>query len=290
MIFATPTDAQCLEFTNVIRGRFHARNTPETIATISEQVAQELKAGPDVNSSVRLVAIVERLTVLQIHDLKRSYGLRASGRTKAELVTKVACRLDRGRRADRSVEPVSVDPVRQMTLDLIAGKPGAFDVVYEHYSVQLKRALKQQGMKAQDAEDVVQETFLRLSQMTGSIDPDRSLAGFLNVTAKRIGIDMFRKQSRRDKRVTVQSGYEDLIADYRDSFEQECEDREEYAIVMTVLDEQPERTKRVIRMRFFEKMTFPQIASELGIGVTTVKDIVSRAVGSVQKAGVVEFA
>jgi RNA polymerase sigma factor (sigma-70 family) len=66
------------------------------------------------------------------------------------------------------------------------------------------------------------------------------------------------------------------------------EQSEQYTMVMTVLDEQPETTKEIVRLRFFEQLTFEQIAEQLGIGVTTAKDRVRKAIGAVQERVTVE--
>ena len=283
MLFDEPT---------AIAGRFTVRNTAQAVETICGQISTELKQNRDGQSVGRLVAILERLTVVQLHDLKRSHNMKASGRTKAELVAKLATRLDRGRRADFSVSPVVELTAKQqeqaLVQDLRAGRDGAFDRLYEQYSGLVRRDLCRRGVSATDAADVVQETFLRASQLLDTLNPEKSLGGFLKTIASRIAIDLNRKITRRGKvRTTSLDSVAEQTTQERDDW-QAPEQSEQYTMVMTVLDEQPETTKEIVRLRFFEQLTFEQIAEQLGIGVTTAKDRVRKAIGAVQERVTVE--
>jgi RNA polymerase sigma-70 factor (ECF subfamily) len=294
MIFATPSSVQLMLFDEptAIAGRFTVRNTAQAVETICGQISTELKQNRDGQSVGRLVAILERLTVVQLHDLKRSHNMKASGRTKAELVAKLATRLDRGRRADFSVSPVVELTAKQqeqaLVQDLRAGRDGAFDRLYEQYSGLVRRDLCRRGVSATDAADVVQETFLRASQLLDTLNPEKSLGGFLKTIASRIAIDLNRKITRRGKvRTTSLDSVAEQTTQERDDW-QAPEQSEQYTMVMTVLDEQPETTKEIVRLRFFEQLTFEQIAEQLGIGVTTAKDRVRKAIGAVQERVTVE--
>lgn len=268
-------------------GRFTVRNTQQAVETICGQISTELKQNRDGQSVGRLVAMLERLTVVQLHDLKRSHSMKASGRTKAELVSKLAARLDSGRRADFSVSPVVELSAKQqeqaLVRDLRAGVAGAFDRLYEQYSGLVRRDLCRRGVSATDAADVVQETFLRVSQLLDTLNPEKSLGGFLKTIASRIAIDLNRKVTRRGKvRTTSLDSVAEQTTLEHDEW-QAPEQSEQYTMVMTALDEQPELTKQIVRMHFFEQMTYLEIAQQLGIGVTTAKDRVKKAIGAVQQ-------
>lgn len=293
MIFATPSSVQLMLFDEpqvAKRGRFTVKNTPDALQTIRGQVSEELKQNRDRKSVERLVAILERLTVVQLHDLKRQQGMKASGRTKAELVQKMASRLDRGRRADFSASPVVELTKKQqeqvLVRDLRAGVDGAFDRLYETYSTSLHASLRAK-VSARDADDILQETFLRVSMNIDKLSEEKSLGGYLRTIAYRIVIDMGRSAARRGKGCTRSM---EMSAEVATPDRDECqpaEHAEQYAMVMTILDEQPELTKQIIQMYFFEQMTYAEIAQELRIGVTTAKDRVKKAIGAVQQRAVV---
>lgn len=293
MIFATPSSVQLMLFDEpqvAKRGRFTVKNTPDALQTILEQVSGELKQNRDRKSADRLVAILERLTVVQLHELKRQHGMKASGRNKAELVQKLASRLDRGRRADFSMSPVVEMSEKQkeqaIVRDLRAGVDGAFDRLYERYSMRLHSRLRTK-VSDRDADDIVQETFLRVSMNIDRLSEEKSLPGYLWTIAFRIVIDMDRSAARRGKCCTRSM---EISGEVATSERDECkpaEQAEQYAMVMTILDEQPELTKQIVRMYFFDQMTYVEIAQQLGIGATTAKDRVKKAIGAVQQRAMV---
>lgn len=86
----------------VRRGGRRPRNTPERIAEIHGQIQAALKGERSPQSAQALADSLASLTVKQLHDIKRQYNMKASGQTKAELIDKIARRLDAGRRRDQS--------------------------------------------------------------------------------------------------------------------------------------------------------------------------------------------
>jgi len=87
-------------------GRFQKKNTDAQIAAIHAHIEEALKGNRTPQSANQLVEKLGQLTVKELRDIKLKYGMAASGRNKAELVAKIAARLDSGRRADHSVNPV----------------------------------------------------------------------------------------------------------------------------------------------------------------------------------------
>lgn len=175
---------------------------------------------------------------------------------------------------------VSCSPERQLITDLQAGSDGAFDRLYEKYSGLLFSVLRSKGTSVPDSEDIVQETFCRVARSIEKLDPEKSLAGYLRTIAVRIAIDKNRSRLRDPSRCAVQIDSVDPGGD--DIAVRESDTIGECSMVMAVLDQQPEQTKEILRLYFFEQMTYRQIAEKLQIGVTTTKDRVRKAVGVVR--------
>jgi hypothetical protein len=86
-------------------GRFAKKGSAENTAAIHSAIDSELKSGKkSPESAKRLADHLSQLTVKELHELKKKYGVSASG-VKAELIEKIAKRLDSGRRADQSKNP-----------------------------------------------------------------------------------------------------------------------------------------------------------------------------------------
>ena len=89
-------------------GKFTKKGSAENTAAVHSAIDDELKSGEKSPASAkRLVDHLSQLSVKELHELKKKYGVSASG-VKAELIEKIAKRLDSGRRADQSKNPESI--------------------------------------------------------------------------------------------------------------------------------------------------------------------------------------
>lgn len=88
-------------------GRF-AEKAGGGYEAVSQSVKQALKGKRTAESANELVGMLSSLTVKDLNALKKEYDMKASGRVKADLVKKIAERLDSGRRVPES-EPNEID-------------------------------------------------------------------------------------------------------------------------------------------------------------------------------------
>lgn len=93
-------------------GRFAPKNSPENVVAVHEAINKALKGQRSAQSAKELAEMLGTLTVSQLRDLKIKFEMSASGRNKAELVEKIARRLDSGRRtpeAEKNIPELSDD-------------------------------------------------------------------------------------------------------------------------------------------------------------------------------------
>lgn len=74
-------------------GYFIEKNSPEALATAHGKVREVLAGDRTPEGLRKLTEHLSILTVKQLHEIKRHYGLKASGRLKADLARKIAERL-----------------------------------------------------------------------------------------------------------------------------------------------------------------------------------------------------
>ncbi len=79
-------------------GRFIPRNSPEAHAAAKDEVRRALKRKPTPEGLKALTEHLSILTTKQLHDLKKEYGIAASGKDVGALRDKIAARLHAGRR------------------------------------------------------------------------------------------------------------------------------------------------------------------------------------------------
>lgn len=86
------------------------KNTPEQVQKIHAAIENALRGERTPKSAKALADQLSTLTVKQLTDLKKKYGISASGKVKKELVDKIAKRLDSGRRTPQVKTPEAKTP------------------------------------------------------------------------------------------------------------------------------------------------------------------------------------
>jgi RNA polymerase sigma-70 factor (ECF subfamily) len=126
----------------------------------------------------------------------------------------------------------------------------------------------------EDARDVVQEVFLRMLKRPPELPSVAAAIGWLRQVTSRVTIDRWRADSSRDAairervlRVAAEESADSL----------ELADRLRAAI--EILSQQQ---RLVLMAKTYDRMTFQQIADELGIAVPTAKTHYLRALSAVR--------
>ena len=137
-----------------------------------------------------------------------------------------------------------------------------------HRSV-LLRYFKKRGIREEDAEDAVQEVFVRLSRRQGLSEIER-IEGYLFETAANVAID-----AHRHNRVRHSESH-DVYDDSRHgrpecSSEAVFEGQEAIEQLLSALRELPDRTRAVFILARLEHMKQSEIALRLGISVSAVE-------------------
>lgn len=135
---------------------------------------------------------------------------------------------------------------------------------------------------ADEAEDVLQRTFLDVWRHAGRYDPGQRFTGWLFTIAHRRAVDTLRTQ--RHAVVDVDALRELMGEDGR-----ETQDRfADAADVRRALDRLPEHEKETLRLAYFEDLTQAEIARRTDVPLGTVKARASRGLarlGTLVRAG-----
>jgi RNA polymerase sigma-70 factor (ECF subfamily) len=149
------------------------------------------------------------------------------------------------------------------------GDPGAVRAVYQAYGKAIftvaYRALADRSL----AEEAVQQTFLQAWRAAASFDPDRDPAPWLYAIARRVAVDLY----RREKRHRSADSDEPEVAVLPHSFEGTWEAWE----VRSALEQVPAEEREVLRATHYLGLTHDETAERLGIPVGTVKSRSHRA-------------
>lgn len=159
---------------------------------------------------------------------------------------------------------------RKLVERVRVGDPEAVRQMYDRFGRSIfaigYRALGDRSL----AEEVVQVTFLKAWQGADKFDPERDLAPWIYTIARRVAIDLFRREVRHTSPpVDVEP---DLVA-LPPSFE----DLWEIWQVRAAIDELPAREREVIEAVHYHGRTMQETADRLEVPVGTVKSRAHRA-------------
>ena len=123
------------------------------------------------------------------------------------------------------------------------------------------------------AEDATQQTFVQAWRAAGSYDPTRALGAWLTTIAKRVAIDVHRRERRHRNLDNVDTADSSTLVTLPPSVEQ----INDVAAVRRALDELPTTDRQLIKLQHFDELTHAEIAEELEIPLGTVKSRTFRA-------------
>ena len=126
----------------------------------------------------------------------------------------------------------------------------------------------------EEAEDAVQEVFMRLWRMEEKLEEYSSLEALASTMTKNYCIDRVRRQ----KNITNADdpSYKLMVTDDPTPHEQ-IERRESGEIIRKIIDALPETYKSVIQMKDIEELDYENIASKTGQNINTLRVNLSRA-------------
>ena len=137
--------------------------------------------------------------------------------------------------------------------------------------------------KKEDAEDVTQETYLRLWRVASELKLEGSLKLYILKAARNLALDLIRKNSRRDEIDTVildsDGEFEiDIADDSPDSRPDASYLRKvEKETVLQSIEELPSAAREMIVLRDIEGLSYAEIGAMLGIAEGTLKSKLFRA-------------
>ncbi|MBN9380595.1 MAG: RNA polymerase sigma factor [Chitinophagaceae bacterium] len=140
-----------------------------------------------------------------------------------------------------------------------------FDLYYNQYSQRIYAFLRRLGAGSQDAEDLLQETFIKLWANRRQIESTEHVKNWLYMVAWRTAIDFRKAKKTNDQWME----YLDQLKDV-DYFEMECISSEWLNWIYTQLDNLPPGESSVLKGLFVDGLTMQEIARIRGSAIKTV--------------------
>ena len=132
---------------------------------------------------------------------------------------------------------------------------------------------------SESAEDVVQDVMYKLWQKREEADGIENLEAWLMVLTRNRSLDMLRKV--KDNHVSVDEAY--TVSDQAPVADKLMETADLMSLLMSCLNQLPEKQRSIFHLREIEQMTYEEIAQQTGYNLDDVKVNLFRARKHIQR-------
>lgn len=164
--------------------------------------------------------------------------------------------------------------------ELKGGSSEAFKTIFDAYGKKIHRFSLAYLKSEQEAEEIVQEVFLKIWKVRGDLQPDRSFDSFIFTMAKNAILNTIRKSKNEQLYVSyakLHPGRDILLDDELDFAELER------AYKKAIEELSPQRKKIFLLSR--EKiLTNAEISNQLGISIKTVENQMTTSISQIRKS------
>ena len=166
--------------------------------------------------------------------------------------------------------------------NLLALKNGdveAFDKLFSDYGKRMYYFAYGYLKSKEEAEEVVQEVFLRIWRNRAQINPELSFKAYIFKIAWHYIIELFEQNTRYQ-------AYRHKILEEAVEFTDETNERLNYQMLLekveSLIQKLPKRQKEILLKRKKEGITVKEIASQLGISPKTVENHLTEAIKNIK--------
>lgn len=150
----------------------------------------------------------------------------------------------------------------------------SFAVLYQRYEGRVYGYLSRKLNDDSTAEDAFQEVFLRVTRARSSFNSSFKFAPWLFSIVHRCLIDSIRLNTRKARLKSELENQDELQVESADDSTSEID---------SILSSLTDRDREVLTLKYVEDLPFDSVAKRLGINVTNIRQIASRAIRRLRK-------
>ncbi|HLR24937.1 MAG TPA: RNA polymerase sigma-70 factor [Fodinibius sp.] len=162
-----------------------------------------------------------------------------------------------------------------------AGDETAFSRLFHHLHPRLVKFSWRYTQTQASAQDVVQESFVRLWQKRSAIDPEQSLLSYLYQIVRNRSLNYLRDHSSDTLAISELPEHALQSHDYIPSLV--SADDELSARMLLLIDQLPSRRREALRLSRFEGLDHDEIAYVMGVSSRTVNNHIVAAVKTLRE-------
>lgn len=162
---------------------------------------------------------------------------------------------------------------------LLNGNEQAFEKIYQLYSNRLYGNLLKLVKSEAEAQEILQDVFLKIWLNRQNIDLEKSFRSYLFKIAENKVVDFFRKVARDKKR---EAQLISLATNEYMPVEDLLQSDEKAAILQKAIDSLPPQRQQVFRLCKLEGKSYKEVSELLGISVSTISDHIVKATKAIR--------
>ena len=182
--------------------------------------------------------------------------------------------------ANRDATPREADA--RLMAALLRQESAAADALYARYAPRIYGLGLVLLKDRADAEDLVQDTFLRVWRTGSAFDPRRgSLDGWILLIARSLAIDLLRRRTVERKRLSSLSSVTDVTVEPGPEWHTEQRDLIEH--VLKSMHRLPPRQRSAVALAYLGERSSAQVAKSQGIPLGTVKNRIRAGIATLRR-------
>jgi RNA polymerase sigma-70 factor (ECF subfamily) len=156
------------------------------------------------------------------------------------------------------------------------GDRAAFHAIVDRYAQDLFRLARSLSRSADDADDIVQETFVAAYRGIARFDRKSTLKTWLSRIAIKLAAKAWNKGRRSREAVSLNAGPEAIVSDPRLTTHSATEGVDRRLDLLAILPTITREYREVLVLRELEQMSYAEIAEALGLPQGTVESRLHR--------------
>lgn len=157
----------------------------------------------------------------------------------------------------------------------------AFNEIYNIYSKKILNFAYSFSISLEDAEEIVQDTFVKLWKKREYLDLSKSAEALIFVIAKNLVLNKIKEYSVDRER--LKSYFNSLEERLDSSLEEKLNFKEIESILNEIIEELPEKRKEIFKLNRFKGLTYKEIAKFLDVSPGTVEKQMKKALETINE-------
>ncbi len=162
--------------------------------------------------------------------------------------------------------------IKKLIRKIKKGDKKAFNELYKFTSGQTYFFILKIVQNEQDAEDILQESYIKMLEKIDEIDPDRNFTSWFYQIAINKSKDLLRRKNKVFFESIDNEEYDYALEESPEFYPEEKVDKDELCTqVMTAIDELTAEKRACVIMKYYAQMNVNEIAEILNVPIGTVK-------------------